>query len=259
MGVMLHEQVIVVTGAARGIGRSIADACARAGATVVLVDRLADELAEAARKLQTHGLRVDPRPCELTDEAAVRRLFAGIAADHGRIDGLVNNAGTSVYGGALDTSWADLAEVLRIHLAPTLLCAQQAAERMLAAGCGRIVNMASAAAQAAVTRLFGYSMAKAAVVSMTQHMAAEFGGRGISVNALAPGPVLTEALRQNQNAAVQQALREGIPLERFAEPEEVAAAAVFLLSRHAAYVNGHVLVVDGGLMSTRTRLDRLAR
>jgi NAD(P)-dependent dehydrogenase (short-subunit alcohol dehydrogenase family) len=95
MGVMLHEQVIVVTGAARGIGRSIADACARAGATVVLVDRLADELAEAARKLQTHGLRVDPRPCELTDEAAVRRLFAGIAADHGRIDGLVNNAGTS--------------------------------------------------------------------------------------------------------------------------------------------------------------------
>jgi len=259
MSVMLHEQVIVVTGAARGIGRSIADACARAGATVVLVDRLADELAEGARKLQTHGLRVDPRPCELTDEAAVRRLFAGIAADHGRIDGLVNNAGTSVYGGALDTSWADLAEVLRIHLAPTLLCAQQAAERMLAAGCGRIVNMASAAAQAAVTRLFGYSMAKAAVVSMTQHMAAEFGGRGISVNALAPGPVLTEALRQNQNAAVQQALREGIPLERFAEPEEVAAAAVFLLSPHAAYVNGHVLVVDGGLMSTRTRLDRLAR
>jgi NAD(P)-dependent dehydrogenase (short-subunit alcohol dehydrogenase family) len=129
---------------------------------------------------------------------------------------------------------------------------------MLAAGRGRIVNMASAAAQAAVTRLFGYSMAKAAVVSMTQHMAAEFGGRGVTVNALAPGPVLTDALRQNQNAAVQQALRDGIPLERFAEPEEVAAAAVFLLSPHAAYVNGHVLMVDGGLMSTRTRLDRLA-
>jgi NAD(P)-dependent dehydrogenase (short-subunit alcohol dehydrogenase family) len=258
MSVTLHEQTVVVTGAARGIGRSIATACARAGAMVVLVDRLADELAATARTLQDAGLRVDPRPCELTDEPGVRRLFAGIAADHGRIDGLVNNAGTTVYGGALDTSWPDLAEVLRIHLAPTLLCAQQAAERMLAAGRGRIVNMASAAAQAAVTRLFGYSMAKAAVISMTQHMAAEFGGRGVAVNALAPGPVLTEALRGNQNAAVQRLLRDGIPMDRFATPEEVALCAVFLVSDHAAYVNGHVLTVDGGLMSTRTRLDRLA-
>jgi NAD(P)-dependent dehydrogenase (short-subunit alcohol dehydrogenase family) len=129
---------------------------------------------------------------------------------------------------------------------------------MLAAGRGRIVNMASAAAQAAVTRLFGYSMAKAAVISMTQHMAAEFGGRGVAVNALAPGPVLTEALRGNQNAAVQRLLRDGIPMDRFATPEEVALCAVFLVSDHAAYVNGHVLTVDGGLMSTRTRLDRLA-
>jgi gluconate 5-dehydrogenase len=128
---------------------------------------------------------------------------------------------------------------------------------MLPRGRGRIVNMASAAAQAAVTRLFGYSMAKAAIVAMTQHLAAELGGRGINVNALAPGPVLTEALRGNQNPAVQQALRDGIPLDRFAEPDEVAGAALFLLSAQAAYVNGHVLVVDGGLTSTRTRLDRL--
>jgi NAD(P)-dependent dehydrogenase (short-subunit alcohol dehydrogenase family) len=78
------------------------------------------------------------------------------------------------------------------------------------------------------------------------------------VNALAPGPVLTEALRGNQNAAVQKLLRDAIPMDRFATPEEVALTAVFLLSEHAAYVNGHVLTVDGGLMSMRTRLDRLA-
>jgi gluconate 5-dehydrogenase len=254
---MLNDRVIVVTGAARGIGLAIAAASGRDGASVVLVDRLGDELQAAAGALRDAGLRAEARVCELTDELAVARLFDDVAAAHGRIDGLVNNAGTTVYGGALDTGWADLAEVLRIHLAPTLLCTQAAVRHMLPRGRGRIVNMASAAAQAAVTRLFGYSMAKAAIVAMTQHLAAELGGRGINVNALAPGPVLTEALRGNQNPAVQQALRDGIPLDRFAEPDEVAGAALFLLSAQAAYVNGHVLVVDGGLTSTRTRLDRL--
>jgi gluconate 5-dehydrogenase len=250
--------VVVITGAARGIGRAIAAACARAGADVVAVDRLSDELNAVAATLRAEGLRVDPRSCELTDAAEVARLFESIDRDHGCIDGLMNNAGITMYGGALDTRWSDLADVLHIHLAPTLQCAQQAARRMLAAGRGRIVNMASAAAQAAVTRMFGYSMAKAAIISMTQHMATEFGGRGVTVNALAPGPVLTEALRGNQNAAVQKLLRDAIPMDRFATPEEVALTAVFLLSEHAAYVNGHVLTVDGGLMSMRTRLDRLA-
>ena len=255
---LLDDRVVVVTGAARGIGRAIAEACGRDGATVVLVDRLAAELTATHAELRAEGFAAESRVCELGDAAAVQQLFDGIAATHGRIDGLVNNAGTTVYGGALDTSLDSLMQVLHMHLAPTLLCAQAAARRMQAAGRGRIVNMASAAAEAAVTRLFAYSMAKAAIVSLTRHLAAELGGRGITVNALAPGPVLTEALRRNQDAAVQQALRDGIPMDRFAEPGEVAGAAVFLLSERASYVNGHVLAVDGGLLATRTRLDRLA-
>lgn len=255
MPINLSGQVVLVTGAARGIGRAIATACVRAGATVELVDRLAlDETASALADLGP----VHAHVCELADEAAVARLFDTIAQRCGRLDGLVNNAGTTVYGGALDTGLADLRAILDMHLAPTLLCAQAAARLMLAAGRGRIVNMASAAADVAVTRLFGYSMAKAAVVALTKHMATEFGGQGVTVNALAPGPVLTDALRNNQNVAMQRALRADIPLDRFAEPDEVAGAALFLLSDLGSYINGHVLAVDGGMLSAGTRLDRLA-
>lgn len=253
----LRGQVIAVTGAARGIGQAIAQACAQAGARVEMIDRLGDELAASAAALRAQGHEAHAQVCELTDPGAVDALFARIGAQAGRIDGLVNNAGTTVYGGALDTSLADLKRVLDIHLAPTLLCSQAAARLMLAAGRGRIVNMSSAAAQAAVTRLFAYSAAKAALIAMTQHMATEWGGRGINVNAMAPGPVLTEALRGNQNAAVQGALRAAIPQDRFAEPHEVARVAVFLLSDAAAYINGQVLPIDGGLLASRVRLDRL--
>ena len=255
----LADQVIVVTGAARGIGLAIATACAEQGARVVLVDRLSDEVAAAAQGLQRRGLAAQVRVADLADREAVASLFDALLQREGRIDGLVNNAGTTVYGGALDTGLDDLMQVLRIHLAPTLLCTQAVVPAMLAAGRGRVVHMASAAAQAAVTRLFAYSMAKAAIVSMTQHMATEFAGRGVTVNALAPGPVLTEALRANQNPGVQRALRDGIPADRFAEPEEVAAAAVFLLGEQASYVNGHVLNVDGGLMAMKTPLHRVAK
>lgn len=254
----LADHSVVVTGAARGIGRAIAALCAREGARVTLVDRMAPELSAAVETMKSDGCDVEARVCELTDAGAVADLFDAVMKKHGRIDGLVNNAGTTIYGSALETSLDDLMHVLRVHLAPTLLCAQAAAKVMMPAGRGRIVNMSSAAAEAAVTRLFGYSMAKAAIVSMTQHLAAELGEKGIAVNALAPGPVLTEALRGNQNPAVQQMLRSGIPMDRFAEPEEVAAAAVFLLSDAAGYINGHVLTIDGGLMAMRTPLHRLS-
>lgn len=255
----LHHKIIVVTGAARGIGQAVAAACAREGARVLMVDRLGPEVNAAAQALRGQCLQAEAHVADLSDRDAVQALFASVLQREGRVDGLVNNAGTTVYGGALDTSLDELMRVLHLHLAPTLLCTQALAPAMLAAGRGRIVHMASAAAEMAVTRLFAYSMAKAAIVSMTQHMAAEFGERGVTVNALAPGPVLTEALRGNQNAAVQKALRDGIPASRFAQPDEVAAAATFLLSDGAGYVNGHLLAVDGGLLALKAPLHRITQ
>ena len=256
---LLQDQIVVVTGAARGICLAVAEACARAGAVVEMVDRLHEELETQAARLSALQLRVGSRVCDLSRQEEVGPCFEAVRDLHGRIDALVNNAGTTVYGGCLDTPLEELHRVLGLHLDPTLLCARAVLPAMLARGRGCIVNMASAAAHAAIPRFFAYSVAKAGLIAMTQHMATELGARGIRVNAIAPGPVLTQALRRNQNARVQDALRQDIPMERFAEPREVADCAVFLLSDLASYVNGHVLTVDGGLTVAGTRLDRLAQ
>lgn len=254
---LLTGKHIVVTGAARGIGAAIAKACVEEGAKVALVDRLADDLHAQVAQLKADGALVTAHICDLTSPSDVTTLFDSLIQQAGSIDGLVNNAGTTIYGNSQGTSLDELMAVMRVHLAPTLLSTQAVAPHMVAKGAGRIVHMSSAAAQAAVTRLFGYSMAKAAIVAMTQHMASEWGEYGVTVNALAPGPVLTDALRTNQDMNVQAMLKAGIPMSRFASPQEVAGAALFLLSDYASHVNGHVLNVDGGLMALRTPLHKI--
>lgn len=253
----LQNRICIVTGAARGIGYAIARAFVAEGATVVAVDLLGDELAGAVARLVAGGGSALPRVADLRDPASVEALIASVRDAHGRIDVLVNNSGTTFYGGALDTRLEDLERAWQANLVPTFLMARAVAAVMVEHGGGRIVNMASAAAVVAVTRFFAYSIAKAGVIALTRQMAAELGGRGVCVNALAPGPVLTEMLARNQNQRLQALLRSHIPQDRFAEPDEVARAAVFLAGADASYINGHVLHVDGGMLAAGARLDRL--
>jgi NAD(P)-dependent dehydrogenase (short-subunit alcohol dehydrogenase family) len=246
----LSGQVIIVTGAARGIGAAIATRLHAEGARVIALDR--DALPPGVPCARAVAL-------DLLDAAACAALVAEVVAREGRLDALVNNAGISRYGTVADTTPEAFRATIEANLLPAYHLGRPAALHMAQQGGGRIVNMASSAAFSAMTRFAAYGVAKAALVMLTKQMASEFGERGLRVNAIAPGPVETETLRGNQPAdsPVRAALTAAIPAGRYATPEEVAAAVAFLCSADAAYVNGQVLGVDGGMAAAGVPLHRV--
>lgn len=253
----LQGQVAVVTGAARGIGAAIARRFLAEGARVIALDRDAEGIGALA---ETLGPACRPVTLDLLDAAATEAFVAEAWAIEGRIDALVNNAGVARYGGVAETGADAFRATVEANLLPAYHLGRPMALRMANAGDGRIVNMASAAALRGVTRFAAYAVAKAGLVALTQQMATEFGARGVRVNALAPGPVETETLAGNQpkGSPIRAALTDAIPAGRYATPEEVAAAALFLCSTDAAYVSGQVIGVDGGLSAAGVPLHRVA-
>ena len=244
----LQGRVALVTGAARGIGRATAMDLARAGADVALGLRDADRDNGVADEVRALGRRVLALSMDVTDLAASRAAIDRCVAELGGLDVLVNNAGGSILGNALDVTEEDFAAVWALNVRSTFFLSQHAARHMRDHAGGAVVNVASQAGLVALPGEPSYCVAKAAVVHMTRCLALEWGPLGIRVNAVAPTFIETDGTAP---VLSDPGFRAGTvdriaALHRIGSPDEVSAAVAFLASPAASLITGHTLVVDGG-------------
>jgi NAD(P)-dependent dehydrogenase (short-subunit alcohol dehydrogenase family) len=247
---MTHRRVAIVTGAAQGIGRRTAELLAARGYRLALIDLHAAVATVAS--IESKGGAVLSFSGDITDEGVVLDFASTVYAHYGRADVLVNNAGISLISPAEETSFADYRRVLEVNLVAPFLLAQTFGLKMLAAGSGSIVNVASVAGLLAVADRAAYNASKHGLIGLTRTLAAEWGGRGVRVNAVCPGWVKTEMdLADQAGGSYTDADITGrIPMGRFASPEDIARAVAFLADPvESSFINGHCLSVDGGWAS----------
>ncbi len=247
----LDGRVALVTGSSTGIGLALARALAQVGATVVLNGRDAARLDAAHRLLLSEGLTVHQRVFDVCDAAAVAATVADIEAAIGPIHVLVNNAGIARRGLFQDASAADWRAVLSTNLDSAFVVGQAVAQRMLPRRAGRIVNFCSVMSEVTRPGATAYATSKGGLKMLTKGMAVDLGPHGITVNGIAPGYFKTELTAPLANDEKATAWITGhTPVGRWGELEDLAPAVIFLASDAARYVNGHVLVVDGGMTAT---------
>ncbi len=239
----LDGKVAVVTGGASGIGGAIAEAYVAKGATVAILDLHGDPARTQAERI---GAGSRGFACDVSDLASVQAAVDGVMETFGRIDILVNSAGVVLLAPAEELQPSAWSTTIAVNLTGTFLVSQAVGRHMLAAGSGRIINLASQAATVALFEHAAYCASKFGVIGLTKVLASEWAGRGVTVNAISPTVVLTELGRKAWEGPKGDALKELIPTGRFALPEEIAATAVFLASEAAAMINGADILVDGG-------------
>jgi NAD(P)-dependent dehydrogenase (short-subunit alcohol dehydrogenase family) len=243
----LKDRVAIVTGASQGIGKAIALGLARVGAHVVVCSRRPEALAPVADAIRTEGRRALALACDVGNAAQVDAVVARTEKEFGRIDVLVNNAGYRIRARLEDLPRAEWDAMVSTNLTGVFLFCQAAGRVMIRQRAGRIVNVTTVAARSGSRGMAAYAAAKAGATALTQSLGAEWAKYGITVNAVAPGPVETEGVLEvwKTPAMIANAARE-VPLQRLGRPEEIAHAVIFAASDEAGFMTGETVYVSGG-------------
>lgn len=250
--------VVLVTGAARGIGLATTRQFLDAGWNVAMLDidseTQAAAIAEIAQPDKTLALT-----CDVADGDQVRQSMEALINHFGRLNSVVNNAGTAVFKPIMDTTTDEWARVLAVNLSGPFMVTQAATPHLIAAGGGSVVNITSISGVRASTLRVAYGVSKAGLAQLTKQQAAELGEFGIRVNAVAPGPVDTAMTKVVHSPDIRAAYHDAIPLNRYGTRDEIANMIVFLSGPDASYVTGQVVAVDGGFEATGVGLPSLRR
>ena len=247
----LSGRVAVVVGGTSGIGRAIALGLAEAGADVVVSGRRAELIETVAKEIEAQGRKSLRQPADVADRVSLEKLRDKVVAELGKVDILVNSAGTTKRRPTLDVPEDEWNMIMETNLTGTLRACQVFGRHMIERGYGRIINIASLSSFVALFEVAAYAASKAAVASLTKSLAIEWSSKGVTVNAIAPGVFRTDlntALLDGTDRGREFLLRT--PMKRFGKVEELAGAAVFLASDAASFVNGEVLAVDGGFLAS---------
>ncbi|WP_144149016.1 SDR family oxidoreductase [Paraburkholderia sp. BCC1884] len=247
----LSGRTALVTGSARGIGFSLAEGLAHAGARVIVNGTRADTVEQAVGRLGAQGLEAQGRAFDVTDEAAVAEAFEQWDTKGVQVDILINNAGIQFRKPLVELELSDWQRVIDTNLTSAFIVAKQAARRMIGRGTGgKIINIGSLTSEGARATVGAYTAAKGGVKMLTRAMSAEWAAANIQANAIGPGYILTD---MNQalidNAAFDAWVKSSNPSQRWGKPEELVGTAVYLASAASSYVNGQIIYVDGGWLA----------
>lgn len=241
-----ESRIAVVTGASRGIGRAIATQLAEDGFNVALIARNAEALGQVQAEIESGGGQASSHVCDLLDSTAYTATIEAIVKTYGRLDVLVNNAGMTRDGLMLRMSEEDFDAVINVNLKAAFAGCKAAARPMMRGRWGRMINITSVTGLNGNAGQANYAAAKAGLVGLTKTIAKEFGSKGITANAIAPGFIETD-MTAVLGDEIRKGVENSVPLRRYGQPSEIAAAVSFLASEGGGYVTGQVLVVDGGL------------